>query len=353
MNALKLTLLIVCLASVGFSQKIHKAKLTPATPTEAQAALLAQASDKYKQKQTDDAIAMYLSVAKSCTECVDAMFGLGLAYYFKKDFDNALINLEKATKYKGLHLPEVYRILGNIADDQGDRKNALKIYGKALKLAPDNELLHYEKGVTLARMGNYDEAKKSLKKSIEIRPAYVSPHYILAEVYIGTKYRVPAMLAAARVLTLESNTPRAKRANKIFRDVFAGGVEKGEKPNSINIFLNLDGPTDEGDFGSIELALGLTGAVNETEDKEKLSDEEKFISKIKSFIAVALETKMKRNFVKDQYFSFLKGISDKAYVEQFSYLLMHQNGNKKAAAYLDANGSKMIEFVEWSKSFRP
>ena len=46
-------------------------------------------------------------------------------------------------------------------------------------------------------------------------------------------------------------------------------------------------------------------------------------------------------------------MKSKDYVEPFAYLIMHQNGNKKADAWISANGQRMIDFINWSKAFKP
>jgi hypothetical protein len=58
----------------------------------------------------------------------------------------------------------------------------------------------------------YAEAKEQLKRAVELNNAYPSPHYLLSEVFMGTKYRIPALLAAIRLLSLEPNSQRSERA---------------------------------------------------------------------------------------------------------------------------------------------
>ncbi len=353
MKTLRLIALVVFAAASLSAQTIHEPTLTPSELNEAQESLIEEGIKLHNAKKFDEALVLYKRVIEQCPDCVLAVYEAGLSYYGKKQYAEALKYLENATKYKSNYLSDVYRLIGSIVDDQGNREKALEIYGKALKLAPNNYVLHYDMGVTYARLNKMDEARVSLKKAVELAPGYVSPHYILAEIFQSKKYRIPALLASARVLTLETDTPRSKRANEIFMSIFQGNSKKDEKTGNTTIFLNMDGPTDEGDFGSIEMMLGLSGAIADTKEEKKKSNEEKFVSSLKTFFAITAETKMDPNFVKKHYIGFVDEMSKKGYVEPFAYLIMQQNGNKKADAWISANGSKMIEFVEWAKAYRP
>ncbi len=353
MKILKLSVLILIITASISAQTIHEPTKAASGFSDAQGLLIEKGIELHNAKKFDEAIVLYKRVIEECPDCVLAIYETGLSYYGKKQYAEALQYLEEASKYKSVYLSDIYRIMGSVADDQGKREKAIEIYGRALKLAPDNYVLHYDIGVTYARLNKFDDAKKSFKKSIELAPGYVSPHYLLAEVFTATKYRIPALLASVRVLSLETDTARSKRANDIFMSIFQGNSKKDEKTGNTTIFLNMDGPTDEGDFGVIETMLSLSGAVADTKEEKKKSEEERFVSSLRSFFAMATETKMDANFVKTNYIGFVDAMQKKGYVEPFAYLILRQNGNKKADAWISANGSKMIEFVEWAKAYKP
>jgi hypothetical protein len=108
-----------------------------------------------------------------------------------------------------------------------------------------------------------------------------------------------------------------------------GNVEK-TATGGLNITLNLDGPKDEGDFGTVEMMIGLLGAADglEPEEGEKpKTAEENFVSKLGSVIALLDDDKMKQNFVKKNYIAFLSELKKAGHQESFAYLIMSQLGN--------------------------
>ena len=62
---------------------------------------------------------------------------------------------------------------------EGKIEEAEKSYKKAIELKPDYVEAHYNLGVTLRILGRFDEAEKSYKKAIELKPDFPEAHYNL------------------------------------------------------------------------------------------------------------------------------------------------------------------------------
>ena len=59
---------------------------------------------------------------------------------------------------------------------EGKIEEAEKSYKKAIELKPDLPEAHYNLGNTLKNLGRLDEAEKSYKKAIELKPDYAEAH---------------------------------------------------------------------------------------------------------------------------------------------------------------------------------
>jgi Flp pilus assembly protein TadD len=66
----------------------------------------------------------------------------------------------------------VYNRLGIAFRRQKRHDAAVVQYRKALQVAPDDENLHYNLAVALAEMGNFKEAKSSLKNAMRLKPNF-------------------------------------------------------------------------------------------------------------------------------------------------------------------------------------
>ena len=56
---------------------------------------------------------------------------------------------------------------------------------EAIALAPDNADLHYNVGVISMEQNNYEDARKSYKKAIEIDPKYTNAYLNLSTTYVN------------------------------------------------------------------------------------------------------------------------------------------------------------------------
>ncbi len=349
--------LIVILSISAAAQKISKPTLTPSEPTAAQTQLIEEGIALHDEKKFDDAIAVYQLVLKDNPDNILALYEISLSLYAKKDFQTALNYLEKGIKYKSDLLSSFYRLIGSIADDMGNPKQALKVYQDALKITPNDAVIYYDLGITQYRLKDLKGAKESFKKSIELEFNYPSPHGVLAGLYNGSGYRVPALMAAMRLLSLEINSPRAKAANEIILDVLKGNIKKGaDGSKEITIFMNPNAPTDEGDFATIDLVLSMSSAAGEINDekvKVKKTDEEKFVDTFKTFIGfIETDKKNKSTFVGKNYFPFLIEMKKRGYAEPFAYLIMQQSGNAVAEKWLIDHSDTAVDFLNWARSYK-
>lgn len=340
------------------SQKIGKPTLTATEPTPAQEQLINEGIKLHDSKMYDEAIAKYEAVLKENPNCALAIYEMALSYYNKKDFQRAVETSYKLIQYKGKTGILGYGLIANVLDDKGNPKEAIGIYQSAIKQLQDDpeyklhlSSLYYNLGVTYTRQKQYKEAREALKKSVELDFKYPSPNYVLAEVYYGSKYKVPAMLAAARLITLELNSQRTKRSLAIFLDILKS-AKKDENTGNINIFIDINAPKDEGDFTTYDLILGTLLTVKGDKDKDK-SENEIFADAVDTLIALLEEDKkLSSTFVGKTYVPFMVEMKKRGYVKYFAYLILQQSGNKDAEKWLIDEGQKTVNFIEWAKSYQ-
>lgn len=248
--------------------------------------------------------------------------------------------------------------MASVLDDVGKPKEAIKIYQDAIKILEGDKQftnylssVHYNLGVTYIREKQYDDARQELKRAVEYDFKYASPNYLLAVIYNGTKYKIPAFLAAARFISLESNTTRSQAAAAVIRDVLKP-APKDPKTGNTQIFLNMGAPKDEGGFGMYELLLGTLTTVKNEKDKNK-TDNEMFVEAFGTVIALIDEDKnLKSTFVGKNYVPFVAGMKKRGFAEVFGYLVLYVSGTESSMTWLKAHDAKLGEFLTWSKSYQ-
>lgn len=356
---LVLPLIIGLFCLVVTAQNISKPTLISSPPTADQQTLINQGTVLHDTKKYDEAIAIYQKILEENPDCTAAMYEMSISYSASGDTLKAIETATKGTKYRSSELPLFYILIANTWDEKGNPKKAIDIYQETIKILngeKDNQSalasVYYNLGVTYTSQKQYKEARDSFKKAVEYNFSYPSPNYLLAEVFYGTKYKIPAMLAAARLISLEINTPRAKRSVAIFLDVLKA-AKKDEKTGKINIFLDLNAPKDEGDFGMYDLLLGTLTTVKSDDDKNK-SEEEIFAEAFDTMIALLSEDKkLPATFVGKHYVPFLVEMKNNGYSKIFAYLILQQDGNKITEKWLLDNSKKTIEFLAWAKEYKP
>lgn len=345
------------------AQKTPKPTLTPKEPTPAQEALIKQGIVLHDAKKYDEAIALYQKVLDENSDCVLALYEMALSYYHKKDYVKTIETSMKGMNYDSKDLSLFYTVVGSVWDDQGNPKKAVELYNEGIKNLEKEKgyehhvsSLYYNLGITYFRQKDGAKAKQAFKKAIEYNYSYNSPHYVLSETFAATRYKVPSLLAAARFLSVETPSPRTKRASEIFRDVVTGGAKKG-KDNEIIISLDFDEPKDEGDFSGLSALLGILSVGSDiSEENKNLTEEEKFVEKVDSFISFLASDakKAKSSFVGKNYVPFMLEIKQRNYVKPFAYMVLMNAGNTTAANWvLEKNSKSVVEFMNWAKSYQP
>ena len=350
-------ILVVGISITVAGQKIQKPTLVPKPCTTAQDQTIREGVTLHDEKKYAAAAEKYQQVIAENPDCTHAIYELSMTFYSMGEKTKAMETAYRGSKYISEELPLFYLTMANVIDDAGQPDAAVKIYRDAIKMLDGDKSMtrhlstvYYNLGFTLTRQKKYTEARAELKKAVEYNPKYASPHYLLSIVYNGTKYKIPAFLAAARFISLEFNTGRTRAAATIVRDLLKP-ASKDEKTGSINIFLDLNAPKDEGDFAMFELFLGTLTTMKDEKD-EKKSEEEMFASGVSTLIALVEENKdVKSTFVGKTYVPYLSEMKKKGFADVLAYIILFHTGSEGAKTWLGANEAKLKEFIAWSKAY--
>ena len=248
-------LLLLAVTLQILSQRVDKPTLTPIQCTESQKATIAEGTVLHDGKKYDDAIAKYQDVLNENPDCMSALYELSMSYYYKGEKSKAMEVAYKGSKYKSEQLPLFYLTMANVLDDIGKGNEAVQVYIDGIKILEGNKdmrphlsSLHYNLGLSYRRQKKDAEAREEMKLAIIANDRYASPHYQLADIFYFGKYKIPALFAAARFISLEYNTDRSKRAAALVYNVLGSTAAQKGADNKIVIGLDIGAPTDEGDF---------------------------------------------------------------------------------------------------------
>ncbi|MBP5234061.1 MAG: tetratricopeptide repeat protein [Planctomycetes bacterium] len=184
---------------ISVSSALNKKK-TSAKPNDVfAAAMQAQAAGRL-----DEAMSLLQQVRKAAPNDPNAMLGIAMTYYLKKDFPAARVWMEKA---RAAHIDDgsYYLNLGLINDSEGKFDAALECHRKAVALLPQQQQGHYNMGLTLAKMGRFDEAVDAYAVALKIAPQDQDILKHLAEALLGAGRANEAMPLFAKYVSACSN----------------------------------------------------------------------------------------------------------------------------------------------------
>jgi tetratricopeptide (TPR) repeat protein len=349
---LKSAIILLLLAVTTQAQKLGEPKLEPTPSTPSQEILIKQGIALHDRGNYDGAIKYYEEVLTENPNNVLALYEMSFSYFQKRNFQKSLELGYKLAQYKSELLPRVYVQIGNSQDELGEVKKAIETYKAGIKLFPANFLIHFNLAVTYNKLGELDEARAWAKKSAGFNPQHPSSQLLLASLFDRGSYKTPALLAASRFLVLEPSSQRSASAIDLLKRLMQGGVSAGKNPNEINIFLDMNAKKDEGDFGAIDLVVGLSKAAERTEKNKDKSAMQLLVGNFETTFAILGEQKADRSkFTWKYYVPYFAELKKQGHVEAFVYYTHQRSGSAEVSEWLNQNRGRVESFLAWSKSY--
>lgn len=188
---------------------------------------------------------LYLKAAGLCDTLVEAKYNLGLSYYHRAKYSQAIAEFEKAIKLK--ELPDFYSALGNSFVKLKRYREAEKNYKRALEL----DARHLNSFTGLSAMyyeeGKLPQSKSTLEKAIGFYPAKGDLYFLLGA--INEKNDKPFDAVTNYKMAIKKDGAQAKEYLALGRALVAldrhAEAEKAYQsanllePDNLEVLLNL------------------------------------------------------------------------------------------------------------------
>lgn len=308
------------------------------------------------------AISKYDDALKLDKDNLYALAEKSLSLFYSGENEKAAnickLALDKHGKTKDQDLQNIYVTYGNSLDHLEKKDEAIKIFNKGIKEFPDYYQLYYNKGITLVKdPKTLEEALVCFQEAIIKNPNHASSHNALGRMLKSQDKRIPSILAFCRFLTIEPNSKRASE-NLDFLNSYINENVSVTGENSITI--NLDpskipdgkGKVSKNDFSTSDMILSMDVALDHDTSNKNKSDVEKFTRKIETLVATFKESKKHKGFYWDYYVPYFIEMSDKKFIETFSYIIHTSSNNKETQDWLAKHDKEIQDFFTWSKNFQ-
>ncbi len=279
----------------------------------------------HDQKRYAEAIASYREALRQEPTNPTALYELAFSLSATGDFDQCVQTAKRARKAAKRIVAGLFALEGNCLDSRGSSKQAAKVYRRGLAAFPDDPDLAYNFGVSEFELGQYRHARQLAKVSIQARPNHPSSHLLIAKAYAAENYRVPALYAALRFLSLEPAGPRAEEAAALARANLNHGVSRGADAK-IEVLVDPNADKDEGDFNSESILLSLLAAGRLSGGGEQKAECEQLVVQLGIFLAMLegadeekSEPKGRTVFARATYLPFLTTVQREGVADAFGY----------------------------------
>lgn len=345
--------IFLCLSFSSLAQEVVPPKLEAVETTEKHRQLIREGVALHDKGDFASAIEKYKQVLSENPHDMEAMYELSFAYFARDDFKQSLETAMKGAQYKSKYLALFYVSMANALDNLQQSDKALKVYQSALKLYPDEALLHFNLAIALLNLKKDEEGKKSLKDTLLADPNYRSAHFSLAQLYTRGNYKVPAMLALSRFLLVEPKSQRSVMALQVLQQLINAGVSESGN-NKITISLDPNSKKDEGDFEAIAMAMSLTAATQKMENNKTKSPARVFsenLSVLFSLMGDATADKKANGFAWNYYRPYFAELRKQNHVDAFAYYIQQGSNSAEINQWLAQNKEKVDAFLNWSKNY--
>ena len=169
----------------------------------------------FKDGNLDKAEKVYLSAIKVNPEYMIAYRMLGRLYMQKGQWEDAIINLNRALNQPNVINPiQLYNWLGYSEYRKGDLTKAEKAWLRALDIN-DNARIRLNLALIYKEGNRLDLAQASLLKALEMNPKLPSAHFALGEIYYKRNKFGKAKEHFNEVIHLEPLSEQAKVSQEI------------------------------------------------------------------------------------------------------------------------------------------
>ena len=304
--------------------------LRPEQPlNEAEKGWVAAGIQLHDQEKFAEAIAQYRKALEQNPDNALVWYELAFSQSSLKQWKACSASASKGREFASPQRPALSMVLANCLDFAGETAQALDTYQSALDSMPpetpaaQKAMIHFNMGVTLRNKGDFAQAKQQYQAAIRLNPRHGSSHLQLADLYLKSNDRIPALLALGVFLSLEPSTStRAADAAASVKQLLGAGVSRTGKNN---IRISVDAGNDknpEGNFGPESTILGITGAGRMmTSNKKPVSEFGRMTSLWTSLTGTMLREdrreKLAATFAGQTYFSFYQGIADRKLMPAF------------------------------------
>lgn len=308
--------------------------------------LCLEAIEKMDNGAVDESLDLLKKAKKLDPESILVDYETAFAYMRKENFKKAISVAEKMTQHEDC-FPDVYQMLGNCHDYNGQPKKAIESYKAGLERFPNSGKLHLEMGNMLMVEKKYNEALSWYENGIVKEPSFPSNYYWTSKLYLSTENEYLGLIYGEIFMNLERNSARTAEISELLYKVYESEITFPEKDKaSISFASNQISISDPENF---DLPYGLM--VYEPTMILSIIGVEEINMTTLNFI--------RKNFVNQYYsmkhhkehpnvlFEYQKTLVDKGFMDAYNRWILMKGDEEAFGKWVEENKDAWQQFVDW------
>ena len=194
---------------------------------------------------TDESIMNYEKTIQAYPEFALAFYNFGLTYFKLNEFDLAVENFRKASELNPFEIKYTSSIsnIGAKLTQQGNEEYrrrdydlALDYYQQAVRYVPEFSEARFKSALIMNKLGDYENAKSTLHKNLEIDPQHLQSYKLLGDVYSRLGDLENALVWYGNAVKINSKYDKAYYAlGKTYINLGKFAEAESELKNAINV----------------------------------------------------------------------------------------------------------------------
>ena len=286
-------------------------------------------------------------------------YEIAFSYNIDKDYKSVIKIAKKLTKHKQV-FAEVYKMLGNANDYDGNTKKAIQTYEKGMTVFPNSGNLYLERGNIELVKEEYEEALGYYIEGTKVDPMFPSNYYLCCKLYLSTENEYLGMIYGELFMNLERKSRRGGEISKLLFDTYRSEITFPTDTSvsisfaSNTIYISEDAA--EGKDAAESLLAQLTAVNYGTSVYEMM-----LILSVVGEIEVSLEsldrirTKFRENYYQNDkhiefpnaLFEYQKKVQESGNMEAYNYWILSQGDYEAFTAWKDKNPDAWNNFIKW------
>lgn len=286
-------------------------------------------------------------------------YEIAFSYNIDKDYKQVIKICKKLTKHEN-QFPQVYQMMGNAYDYDGNSKKAIQTYEKGLKIFPNAGNLYLERGNMELVKENYNEALDYYVTGTERDPMHSSNYYWCSKIYLSSENEYLGMIYGELFMNLERNSKRTVEISKLLYNTYDSEISfEGDTTANVSfasnqIEISIDGGDPDG--AAEALLAALTQKTYGTMVYEMM-----LVLSVVGEDEISLESldRIRTRFVDNYYandkdeefpnvlFEYQKKIQDAGHMEAYNYWILSQGNEAEFDSWLAENEEKWDAFIDW------